>query len=94
MMNKTSAILALLAASAAAEECEPAYQCTLYDLENFDEEDGHYSFCLGKNIIGDYAGSSAYSFVTESFGDFIPSLLASYKCGDMVDIDFCATVPK
>lgn len=93
MINKTSAILALLAASAAATECEEAYQCTLYDLENFDDANGAHTFCLGKNILGDYSDSSAYSFINESFGNFKPAELASYQCGEMVAIDFCATAP-
>ena len=93
MINKTSAILALLAASATATECEEAYQCTLYDLEDFDDANGAHTFCLGKNVLGDYADSSAYSFINESFGNFEPTELASYKCGEMVAIDFCATAP-
>ena len=52
-MNKSIALFAILAASAAAQEdCDPDYQCTLYDLEDFDESNGYYSFCMNKNIAG------------------------------------------
>lgn len=93
MINKTTAILVLLAASAAADDCLPEYQCTLYNLEDFDEDNGSYSFCLSQSIHGEYPDSVAYSFIPESFGNFDPTELASYKCGAMVAIDFCASVP-
>ena len=52
-MNKSIALIAILAASAAAkEDCNPDYQCTLYDLEDFDESNGYYSFCINKSITG------------------------------------------
>ena len=94
-MNKSIALIAILAASTVAlEECKSDYQCTLYDLEDFDESNGYYSFCLEKSVTGEYKNSSAYSFVYENtYGTFKPEELASYKCGAMVSIDFCHGVP-
>ena len=40
-MNKSIALLALLAASATAK-CDRDYECTLYDLEYLDNSNGSY----------------------------------------------------
>ena len=40
LMNKSIALIALLAVSAFADECDPDLQCTLYDAENYDESNG------------------------------------------------------
>ena len=89
-MNKSISLIALLAASALAEECDPAFQCTLYDAKNFDESNGYYSFCMKKTDAGEYDTSSAFSFTDTEYGSFKPEEFASFKCGSKVKMNLCS----
>lgn len=98
-MNRSSiAVIASLAAYAVAQEtCDPAYQCTLYDAENFDASNGVYSFCMDRDEdTGEFETSSAFYMTGEDneYGTFKPEEFASFKCGSKVQMSLCSGYPR